>query len=150
SRSRRCARRGASSGSRPSSCTSSPPPAARPSSSSASRQRRLPKSPSSPRVDPMRTTGARLQSLLGRVRGGRAPAGRRDPAPCDWRKTVRARLLVCAGGLGLWTAGIEARLVYLQVADHGELMERADRQQNRTYVLPAKRGEVFDRKGRVM
>src|SRR5260221_8820460 len=44
----------------------------------------------------------------------------------DWRHTVRARLLVCAGTLALWTAGIQARLVYLQVLDHTYLLNRAD------------------------
>ncbi|HEX6465224.1 MAG TPA: penicillin-binding protein [Vicinamibacterales bacterium] len=67
-----------------------------------------------------------------------------------WRKTIRARLLVCAVLLGVWTAGIEARLVYLQVVDHADLLARADRQQNRTVQPPAKRGEIFDRKGRVL
>jgi len=67
-----------------------------------------------------------------------------------WRKTIRARLLVCAALLGAWTAAIEARLVYLQVVDHGDLLARADRQQNRTVSPPAKRGEIFDRKGRVL
>jgi cell division protein FtsI (penicillin-binding protein 3) len=68
----------------------------------------------------------------------------------NWRKTVRARLLVCAALLGVWTVGIEARLVYLQVVDHADLLSRADRQQNRTVSPPAKRGEIFDRKGRVL
>ena len=72
----------------------------------------------------MGTTGARLQSLIGRVRGGRAPGGRREPAPPDWRQTIRSRLMVCAAALGLWTAGIEARLIYLQVFDHADLMDR--------------------------
>ncbi len=80
-----------------------------------------------------------------RERGGGPPR-----LNSDWRQTVRARLLVCAGALGLWTAGIEARLVYLQVVDHADLMNRADRQQMRTAVPPAKRGEIFDRKGRVL
>ncbi len=52
--------------------------------------------------------------------------------------------------MGVWTAGIEARLVYLQVIDHADLLARADRQQNRTVAPPAKRGEIFDRKGRVL
>ena len=30
----------------------------------------------------------------------------------DWRKTIRARLFVLAGVMGVWTAAIEARLVY--------------------------------------
>ncbi|HEX4566442.1 MAG TPA: penicillin-binding protein [Vicinamibacterales bacterium] len=68
----------------------------------------------------------------------------------NWRSTVRARLLVCAVLLGLWTASIEARLVYLQVIEHADLLARADRQQNRTFTPPAKRGEIFDRKGRVL
>jgi cell division protein FtsI (penicillin-binding protein 3) len=77
--------------------------------------------------------------------------GRHEPAPPPgWRHTVRARLLVCACGLGAWTAVIEARLVYLQVFQHADLMSRADRQQTHTVVAPAKRGEIFDRKGRVL
>ena len=68
----------------------------------------------------------------------------------DWRATVRSRLLVCAALLAGWTAAIEARLVYLQVFQHAELTSRADRQQNRTVVPPAKRGEIFDRRGRLL
>lgn len=94
--------------------------------------------------------GAMLQSLLGRVRGDRVLGARSEPAPLDWRATIRTRLLVCGGVLALWTAGIEARLVYLQVISHADLMIRADRQQMRTPVVPAKRGEIFDRKGRVL
>jgi cell division protein FtsI (penicillin-binding protein 3) len=63
---------------------------------------------------------------------------------------VRSRVIVCASILGLWTAAIEARLVYLQVVDHAEMMWRADRQQLRTIRPPAKRGEILDRHGRVL
>ena len=87
----------------------------------------------------MGITVARLQSLLGGV-GGRRSGSRREPAPLNWRRTMRARLLVCAAVFGLWTTGIEARLVYLQVIAHADLMNRADRQQNRTLYPPAKRG----------
>src|SRR5436190_7910390 len=97
----------------------------------------------------MGITVARLQSLLGGVRGRRL-GSRREPAPLDWRKTMRSRLLVCAAGLGLWTTGIEARLVYLQVVAHTDLSTCAFKQQNRTLLAPAKRGEIFDRKGRVL
>ena len=68
----------------------------------------------------------------------------------NWRPTIRRRVLVAAAVFVLWTIGIEARLVYLQVFSHADLMERADRQQNRTVEPPAKRGEIFDRKGRVL
>ena len=74
----------------------------------------------------------------------------REAMPADWRTTVRSRLIVCAVALGLWTAGIEARLVYLQVIEHGDLSVRAAKQQMRTHKPPAKRGEIFDRKGRVL
>jgi cell division protein FtsI (penicillin-binding protein 3) len=78
-------------------------------------------------------------------------AVRREPvAPADWREAVHRRLLVCAAIFALWTSAIEARLVYLQVIDHNELMARADRQQTRTVVPPAKRGEIFDRSGRLL
>ncbi|HET7619490.1 MAG TPA: penicillin-binding protein [Vicinamibacterales bacterium] len=73
-----------------------------------------------------------------------------EPRPDEWRSTVRSRLLVCAAAFALWTTAIEARLVYLQVVDHAELTARAERQQMRTVTPPAKRGEIFDRHGRVL
>ena len=76
----------------------------------------------------------------------RAPA----PAPADWRGVIRSRLLVCAVLFAAWTVGIEARLLYLQVLQHGEMMARADRQQLKTIKLPAKRGEIVDRAGHVL
>jgi cell division protein FtsI (penicillin-binding protein 3) len=79
--------------------------------------------------------------VLGRRDGGR---------PSDWRATLTSRVAVCAAALACWTAVIEARLVYLQVIDHADLMARADRQQMRTVNPPAKRGEIVDRNGRVL
>ena len=77
---------------------------------------------------------------------------KRDPVsgPPDWRDTLRSRLLVCAGLFVFWTVSIEARLVYLQVIEHADLMARANRQQLRTIKLPAKRGEIVDRAGHVL
>ena len=77
---------------------------------------------------------------------------KRDPVsgPPDWRNILRSRLLVCAGLFVFWTVGIEARLVYLQVIEHADLMARANRQQLRTIKLPAKRGEIVDRGGHVL
>src|SRR4051812_5700416 len=99
----------------------------------------------------MALTRASLQSRFGSlIRVGGAPSGRRDRPAQDWRRVIRVRLLVCAAALGVWTAGIEARLVYLQVVDHADLMTRADRQQMRTLNPPAKRGEIFDRRGRLL
>lgn len=76
---------------------------------------------------------------------------RRDAAtPFEWRDTLRTRVLVCAGVFALWTVGIEARLVYLQVVAHADMMARADKQQLRTIRPPAKRGEILDRNGHVL
>jgi cell division protein FtsI/penicillin-binding protein 2 len=97
----------------------------------------------------MASPRASVRSLLGSLirRGGRAS----QPQPMTaWRQTVRARLVVCAVAFGVWTAGIEARLVYLQVFEHADLMTRADRQQTRTLFPPAKRGEIVDRRGRLL
>jgi cell division protein FtsI (penicillin-binding protein 3) len=57
---------------------------------------------------------------------------------------------VCACLFVLWTVSIEARLIYLQVVEHGDMMMRANRQQLRTVNLPAKRGEIVDRDGHVL
>src|SRR4051794_31755917 len=89
------------------------------------------------------------QSVM-RVLRGLRPAGARRDAAIDLRGTMRARLLVCAAILATGTAGVGTRLVYPRVIDHADLTARADRQQMRTVVPPAKRGEIFDRKGRLL
>jgi cell division protein FtsI (penicillin-binding protein 3) len=58
--------------------------------------------------------------------------------------------MVAAGALVLWALAIEVRLVVLQVVQHNELVARAERQQMSTLVAPAKRGEIFDRNGRLL
>ena len=68
----------------------------------------------------------------------------------SWRGTLKRRLAVAAAGVVLWTGAIEARLVYLQVVKHADLSARAERQQMRTVTAPAKRGEILDRRGRLL
>jgi cell division protein FtsI (penicillin-binding protein 3) len=68
----------------------------------------------------------------------------------DWRLMLKRRVAVTAGLLALWAAGIEARLVYLQVIDRADLVKRAERQQMQTIPLAAKRGDIVDRRGRVL
>src|SRR3954470_4168288 len=63
---------------------------------------------------------------------------------------LKSRLMVAAGALVLWVAGIETRLFVLQVLQHNELVARADRQSMSTVAVPAKRGEIFDRNGRLL
>ncbi|OFW07037.1 MAG: hypothetical protein A3I61_02955 [Acidobacteria bacterium RIFCSPLOWO2_02_FULL_68_18] len=62
---------------------------------------------------------------------------------------VKRRLVVAAVVLIGWSAAIEARLVYLQVARHADLAARAERQQLRTVETAAERGDILDRNGRV-
>ncbi|HEX7193301.1 MAG TPA: penicillin-binding protein 2, partial [Thermoanaerobaculia bacterium] len=70
--------------------------------------------------------------------------------PPTWRFTLKRRVAVLGGCLAVWVAGIEARLVYLQVIDHANFLTRAERQQNRTQDAPAKRGDILDRRGHVL
>ena len=75
------------------------------------------------------------------------------PAPAlnvAWRATMRNRLMTAAVIFVLWTVGIQARLVYLQVIDHADMQARADRQHMRTISAPAKRGEIVDRNGQML
>ncbi len=67
-----------------------------------------------------------------------------------WRTTLKSRIVVAAVGLFLWSTAIEARLVYLQVYRHADLAARAERQQLRTVAASGKRGEILDRRGRVL
>ena len=74
----------------------------------------------------------------------------RPAVPVDWRIVLRQRVLVIAGLLAAWVTGIEAKLVYLQVFKRADLVARAERQQERTQASPAKRGDILDRRGRVL
>ena len=72
------------------------------------------------------------------------------PSDPHWRPMLNRRLMVAAAALVLWVAGIEARLLVLQVIQHDDLVARAERQQMSTVPAPAKRGEIFDRHGRLL
>jgi cell division protein FtsI/penicillin-binding protein 2 len=78
-------------------------------------------------------------------------ADRLDPAfEADWRAGVRRRTVFVLCVLALWTVGIEARLVQLQVFQRDELVAKAVRQQERETRLPAKRGDIVDRNGQML
>jgi cell division protein FtsI (penicillin-binding protein 3) len=72
-----------------------------------------------------------------------------DPG-MQWRVRLKRRIVVAAVLVGLWVAGIEGRLVFLQVFRHADLTARAARQQSRTLPTPAKRGDILDRRGRLL
>jgi cell division protein FtsI (penicillin-binding protein 3) len=73
-----------------------------------------------------------------------------EAAQTAWRETLRQRVIVAAAVLGVWVAVIECRLVFLQVIRHGDLVARATLQQMRKIDAAAKRGDILDRKGRVL
>ncbi len=72
------------------------------------------------------------------------------PTHDAWRATVRHRLVIVAVIFACWTAAVQARLLWLQVHDHERLAERAEDQSRRTLTLPAMRGTITDRDGRVL
>jgi cell division protein FtsI (penicillin-binding protein 3) len=69
---------------------------------------------------------------------------------CDWRDTLRSRLMVAAICSGLWTAAIEARLLYLQVFEHRDMVALAARQRENTIEPAARRGDIVDRNGNLL
>ena len=73
-----------------------------------------------------------------------------EPTIDNWRRTIRRRLLVGAAIFLMWATGIQARLVYLQVHKHEDLQVRAENQSARTMDISAKRGDILDRRGRVL
>ena len=52
-----------------------------------------------------------------------------DQSEHSWRRTLRRRLAVATCVFAVWSAAIEARLIYLQVLQHDELLAAAEDQQ---------------------
>jgi cell division protein FtsI (penicillin-binding protein 3) len=74
--------------------------------------------------------------------GRRRPEGRR--AMSDRSRLDRRRLVIGALCF-LWFACIIARLYYFQVIQYGDLLGRAQRQQQRTIEVAPQRGGIYDR-----
>jgi cell division protein FtsI (penicillin-binding protein 3) len=68
----------------------------------------------------------------------------------NWRPVLKRRLLAATAVLAFWVLAIEVRLIILQVWQHDALVARADAQQTQKITAPAKRGEIFDRHGRLL
>ena len=73
-----------------------------------------------------------------------------DQRADSWRATVKKRLLVLAAVFAVWVAAIEARLVYLQLFQRAEYQTAADKVHKQKVEVPARRGEILDRHGRVL
>jgi cell division protein FtsI (penicillin-binding protein 3) len=56
-----------------------------------------------------------------------------------------ARFWVVCGFFLFWTVAIASRLFWLQVIHHGDYLERADKQQQRTLEVAPRRGILYDR-----
>lgn len=68
----------------------------------------------------------------------------------SWRRAFRRRLMMIGLVFVVWTAGIQARLVFLQVVYHPAYLEQANDQHLRVFEPAAKRGDVLDRNGDVL
>ena len=73
-----------------------------------------------------------------------------EAAQTAWRETLRQRAIVAAAVLGVWVAVIECRLVFLQVIRHSDLVGARDSAADAEIDAAAKRGDILDRKGRVL
>ncbi len=73
-----------------------------------------------------------------------------DAFEATWRRAYRRRLLIVGAVLAVWTAGIEARLSYLQIARHEAYLTKANRQHQDVEILAPKRAEILDRNGEVL
>src|SRR3989454_1117964 len=82
------------------------------------------------------------------ARAGRHVCLRSNVATSTVRNEINLRLYLLAGILILWCSIICLRLVYLQIFRYGDFEQRAQRQQQRTTEVAAKRGIIYDRAGR--
>jgi cell division protein FtsI (penicillin-binding protein 3) len=64
------------------------------------------------------------------------------------RNRANKRLYLLAAILLFWAGAICLRLAYLQIFRYGDFEQRAQRQQQRTTEVAAKRGIIYDRAGR--
>ncbi|HVG83727.1 MAG TPA: hypothetical protein VM820_04385, partial [Vicinamibacterales bacterium] len=73
-----------------------------------------------------------------------------QPTASGWRAPLTSRSTVLAIGFACWSVAIVARLVFLQVLSYDEMVLRAESQYTRVIEAPAKRGEIYDRNGRLL
>jgi len=60
---------------------------------------------------------------------------------------AKPRLYLFTFLLCLWAVAICGRLIYLQVIEYGDFVQRAARQQQRTVDVEPRRGIIYDRNG---
>ena len=72
----------------------------------------------------------------------------RDPRR-EWRIN-RSRLIVALLGVGLLLSVLVYRYYSLQITQHADFLTQSDRNRIRVEVIPPTRGQILDRKGRVL
>ena len=70
------------------------------------------------------------------------------PSPAHGRSSFPRRALLFCGFLAFWALLIVGRLYQLQVIEYVKWLSVAEKQQQRTILVPAKRGAIYDRHGR--
>jgi hypothetical protein len=101
-------------------------------------------------LGPRATVMKRFWQRIRRRRSHAVKVSRARGAASDWRTMLKQRAAVAGVMCACWMVSIEARLVYLQVIQRTELVDRAERQQMRTIKPSAKRGDILDRRGHVL
>ncbi len=71
-------------------------------------------------------------------------------ASCSWRRTTGRRLGIVAVLFGLCALAVLARLVNLQIFQRQALEKRAESQRTLLFDVPAQRGDLLDRHGKVL
>jgi cell division protein FtsI (penicillin-binding protein 3) len=81
-----------------------------------------------------------------------APVPDRPAEPFDprWRGMLKQRVIIVLSVLCVWTAGIEARLIHLQIFRHRDMVKLALHQQHQLFTLKAPRGDLVDRHGNLL
>ena len=74
----------------------------------------------------------------------------KEADPRAWQRALRGRVLIAAALFAVWAAGIQARLVWLQVHQHGAMLAEANALKDRTRVVRPRRGDIVDRRGRLL
>lgn len=67
-----------------------------------------------------------------------------------WRVVVKRRTFVLLAGIACWVAGLEARLIQLQVFRHDAYTAIAEQQQQARITIEAMRGDIVDRNGNLL
>jgi len=74
----------------------------------------------------------------------------KEADPRAWQQTMRGRVLLAAALFAAWAVAIEARLVWLQVYRHDAMLAEAKEQKDRKDTLSPRRGDIVDRRGRML